>query len=213
MSDHRRINPEAAVNRPLFLAGRRVLRLLAAPLARHLLAFRVVGGEKLPAAPRPLILAANHAAFVDSVFFILAVGPRFTICGARPRLYRNVVLRGLMALANILRVDSHHQFLTDCRALLAAGEILLVYPEMGRRPAGLGAFETWAAEVALASGAPLLPCYLYGTTRGHRPPPRLHVGDEIVPAGDAAALTARLRRAIVELSPEDPGGPDPGRRR
>ncbi len=175
--------------------------MLRAPI--HLFAgFRVEGAERLPRTRRKLILACNHAAFVDSVYLILAIRPRFTVCGAKPRLFRSAGLRALMTFANILRVDSHEQFLADCGTLLAAGEILLIYPEMGRYPGGLGDFQPWAVEVALASAAPILPCYLYGTTRGHRGPPRLFVGEEVEPGGDPESLTRVLRQAIVELSPE-----------
>ena len=190
------------VNRPALLAARQTLKTLVGPSVRLLRGFRVEGLGRLPRRRRPLILASNHAAFVDSVYLILAVSPRFTICGARPRLFRNPGLRLLMGVANILRVDGREQFLRDTRALLAAGEMILIYPEMGRNPEGLGRFETWAAEAALLSGAPLLPCYLYGTTRGHRGAPRLIVGREFEPFGDPETLTGCLRRAIGALALE-----------
>jgi 1-acyl-sn-glycerol-3-phosphate acyltransferase len=189
------------VNQPAYLAARSLLRFklkIALPLLKG---FRVVGGERLPRRPRPLILACNHAAFVDSVYLIVAVPARFTICGARPTLFRTATLRAAMALANILKVEDHDQFRADTAALLAAGETLLIYPEMGRNASGLGDFKPWAAEVALAAGVPLLPCYLYGTTRGHVGPPKLVVGEELAPEGDADALTRRLRRAILALAP------------
>ncbi len=189
------------VNRPLPLAARGVLRLALSVALPVVKGFRVEGGERLPRSPRPLILACNHAAFVDSVYLIVAVGARFTICGAKPRLFRSAPLRAAMALANILKVENHEQFLADTAALLAAGETLLIYPEMGRFPDGLGDFKTWAAEVALDAGVPLLPCYLYGTTRGHAGPPKLIVGEELSPEGDAESLTRRLRRAIQALAP------------
>lgn len=189
------------VNRPLFLALRGVLKwLLKGPFVA-LKGYRVAGAERLPRRRRPLILACNHAAFIDSVYLILAVPSRFTICGAKPRLFRSPLLRFAMALANILRVDGHEEFLTDAGALLESGETLLIYPEMGRFPDGLGELKTWAAEVALAHRAPILPCYLYGTTRGHHGPPRLVVGKELAPEGDPEALTRRLRRAIEALAP------------
>ncbi len=188
------------VNRPAALAARGTLKRLLAPPVRLLRGFRVEGTGRLPERRRPLILVANHAAFVDSVYLILAVSPRFTICGAKPRLFRNAALRSVMALANILRVESREQFLRDTRALLAAGEMLLIYPEMGRNPDGLGKFKTWAAEAALSSGAPLLPCYLYGTTRGHRGRPLLMVGQELEPFGDPKILTGHLRRQIGALA-------------
>ncbi|MEE8525033.1 MAG: lysophospholipid acyltransferase family protein [Thermoanaerobaculia bacterium] len=191
----------AAVNRPLALALRALTRRLLRPPVQLFAGFRVEGAERLPRARRKLVLACNHAAFVDSVYLILALRPRFTICGAKPRLFRNRGLRGLMALANILKVESREQFHADCGALLAAGEILLIYPEMGRNPGGLGEFQEWAAAVALAAAAPILPCYLHGTSRGDRGAVRLYVGEEIEPAGDPSRLTARLRRAIAELAP------------
>ena len=191
----------AGLNRPLPLLVRRVLRLLLKTPVVLLRGFRVEGAERLPARRRPLILAANHAAFIDSVYFILAVRPRFAVCGAKPRFFATAPRRLLMAIANILPVHDHDGFLADCRALLAAGEILLIYPEMGRNPSGMGEFQTWAAEVALASRAPILPCYLYGTTEGHAGPPRLIAGEEMEPTGDAALLTRRLREAVASLAP------------
>ena len=61
-----------------------------------------------------------------------------------------------MAVANILRVDDRESFLRDCGELLAGGDILLIYPEMGRNPGGVGELDTLAAEVALAARAPVL---------------------------------------------------------
>jgi 1-acyl-sn-glycerol-3-phosphate acyltransferase len=192
----------AGLNRPLALLVRRALKLLLKGPVVLLKGFRVEGAARLPARRRPLILVANHAAFIDSVYFILAVRPRFAVCGAKPRLFSTAPRRMLMATANILPVHDHDRYLADCGALLAAGEILLIYPEMGRNPEGLGPFQTWAAEVALANRAPILPCYMYGTTRGHTGAPRLIVGEEMSPAGDAAGLTQRLREVIAALAPE-----------
>ena len=189
------------VNQPLYLALRRLLKgLLKLPF--HLFkGFRVEGSERLPRRRRSLILACNHAAFIDSVYLILAVPARFTICGAKPRLFRSAGLRTAMKLANILKVENREQFLADTATLLEAGETLLIYPEMGRFPEGLGEFQTLAAETALANRTPVLPTYLHGTTRGHHGPPRLVVGEELLPEGDAESFTQRLRQAILALAP------------
>jgi 1-acyl-sn-glycerol-3-phosphate acyltransferase len=192
----------AGLNRPLALLARRALKLLLGRPVVLLKGFRVEGAARLPARRRPLILVSNHDAFIDSVYFILALRPRFAVCGAKPRFFTTAPRRALMAVANILQVQDRDRFLADCGALLAAGEVLLIYPEMGRNPEGLGEFQTWAAEVALAGRAPVLPCYLYGTTRGHAGPPRLIVGEELEPSGDAAGLTQRLREAVASLAPE-----------
>lgn len=189
------------VNRPAYLALRGVLRFLLKGPFVVFKGFRVEGVEHLPHKRRAMILTCNHAAFIDSVYLILAARSRFTICGAKPRLFRSAKLRTAMALANILKVENHEQFMSDTASLLAAGETLLIYPEMGRFPDGLGDFKTWAAEVALANDVPLLPCYLYGTTRGQDGPPKLIVGEELSAVGDPEAVTDRLRRAILALAP------------
>jgi 1-acyl-sn-glycerol-3-phosphate acyltransferase len=176
------------VNRPLPLLVRRLLR----PLLRVALfarGFRALGAARLPRKRRALILIANHAAWVDSVLFIAAVRPRFTVCGAKPRYFETAPRRMLMALLNILPVRDRDEFVADCTSLLAKDEIVLIYPEMGRN---VGEFRTWAAEVALASGAPILPCYVGGTTR-------LIVGQELLPAGDAPSLTRQLFDAVAAL--------------
>ncbi len=191
----------SSVNQLAFLALRGLLRFLLKGPVVALKGFRVAGVERLPRRRRPLILTCNHAAFIDSVYLILAVRSRFTICGAKPRLFRSASLRAVMALANILKVESREQFLADTGQLLAAGETLLIYPEMGRFPDRLGDFKTWAAETALAAGVPLLPCYLYGTTGGQDGPPQLIVGQELAAEGDAESLTRRLRQAILALAP------------
>jgi 1-acyl-sn-glycerol-3-phosphate acyltransferase len=194
----------SGINRPAFLAIRRVLKVALALPARWRWGFAVVHRDRLPRSRRPLIVACNHAARIDTVFLILALRPRFVVCGAKPPYFRTAPRRLLMAIANILRVEGHDRFLADCRRLLDAGEILLVYPEMGRNPEAVGDFSTWAAEVALDRGVPVLPCYLHGTTRGQDGAVRLIVGREIVPEGDPAALTDRLRRAILALAPTAP---------
>jgi 1-acyl-sn-glycerol-3-phosphate acyltransferase len=190
-----------AVNRPGWLAARRVLKWTAGPALVAASGFRVRGAERLPRRRQPLILACNHAAFADTVWLTAAVGPRFVVCGGRPRLFRTAARRALMALGNVLPAAEPTAYVEACAALLRAGEVLLCYPEQRRNPLGLGPFHPWVAEIALAAGVPLLPCYLYGTTQGHSGPPWLAVGDALPPAGHPAALTADLRAAIAALGP------------
>ncbi len=209
------------INRPFWLACRGFLRSLLLPIM-GLRGFSVEGRGHLPTTRQPCIVVANHAAFVDSIYFILALPMRFVVCGAKPRLFRTRPLRVLMALANILRVDDQGQFVADCGLLLDRGEVLLIYPEMGRNPDGLGDFKTWAAEVALAKQVPIVPCYIYGTTRGHRGPAQLRFGPPLNPrnstleaAGKPSAdeLTAEMRRAIESLATlEQPVGGHRSRR-
>src|SRR5260221_452308 len=106
-------------------------------------------------------------------------------------------------------VISPHRSGDERSALLGANEITLIYPEMGRNPEGIGEFLTWAADVALASGAAILPCYIHGTTRGHLGPARLVVGSEIEPSGDAATLTERLFINVTSLGVNRRSGANP----
>ncbi|NQT26513.1 1-acyl-sn-glycerol-3-phosphate acyltransferase [candidate division KSB1 bacterium] len=164
--------------------------------------YRIHSGEHLPKKRQACILIANHAAFVDSIYLIASVRPRFTICGAKPKYFRKWPIRQLFQIANILKVESHEQFLKDCRLLLRSGEVILVYPEMGRNPDAMGPFQTWAAEVALAEKVQVIPCYLYGTTNGQSGKKRLIVGSPIEPQGNAESLTQMFRESILSLKPD-----------
>jgi 1-acyl-sn-glycerol-3-phosphate acyltransferase len=189
------------VNRTAPLAARRVLRRVLAPIVRARTGLEVHHAHRLPTHREPLLIACNHAAFADTVLLSVAIKPRFVVCGAHPRLFATRSKRALMALGNVMRVDDHAQYMADCKALLAAGEILLVYPEMTRNPGGMGRFETWAAEVALAAGTPILPIFLHGTTLGHAHPARVYVGQRLDPTGTAVSLTESLHQAVQALQP------------
>ncbi len=151
----------------------------------------------------PRIFVCNHAALIDTVYAILAISEDFTVCGAKPRFFSSFLRRRLMAFLRIIEVRSHEQFLRDCRRLLDEGRSLLIYPEMGRNPAGMGRFETWAAEVALDSGATIVPCYLHGTTDGQTGAVRMVIGEHFTaaPSHDATSLTALLFERVRSLAP------------
>jgi len=197
MNDH--------VNRPFALFLRWKLKWVVSAYLRVCRGFRVVGKADLPMARKPCILVCNHAAFVDSVYVICSVRPRFTICGAKSKYFQKWHTRFLFGIANILKVENKNQFLQDCGRLLDAGEILLVYPEMGRHPDGMGEFRTWTAEAALSRSVPVFPCYLYGTTKGQDGPKRLFVGAPLSPAGTAESFTEVMRDAVLRLKPEEKG--------
>jgi len=186
------------VNRPLPRLARRTLVTLVGPAwrARHHLEIR--GGERLPTRQEALILACNHAAFVDTVHLSALIRPRVVFVGAKPRLYRDPLRRGVMAVGNVLRVDDRASYLRDTTALLGRGQLLLCYPELGRNPDGLGDFSPWTAEAALTAGVDLLPLHLSGTGSAGGAI-RLSVGERLPPEGDAEGLTARLRAAIEDL--------------
>jgi len=186
------------VNRPLFLFFRSILRLLLGSYFVLFKGFKIAGKKKFPGIG-PAILIANHAAFIDSVYFICAMRRRFVVCGAKSKYFSSRKKRMLMALANIIRVESEDQYLADCKSLLDKNEILLIYPEMGRNKEEMGEFKDWAAKVALANNCPLTPCYIYGTTEGEEGSKKIIVGDTFNPGGSPESLTGIFRDKIIEL--------------
>jgi len=190
----------SSVNRPYYLCIRAILKAFIRVFL-FLKGFRITGGEHLPGKRQPVIVIANHADLADSVYLICSIRPRITICGARPAYFQKRVVRHIFTIANILKVENREQFLGDCGLLLGKGEVILIYPEMGRNPEGLGAFKTWAAEVALAAGTPVIPCYLYGTTRGETGRKQLFAGPAMMPHGDSVVFTQKLREAVLSLKP------------
>ena len=188
------MNPDS---RAIRIARASLLRALR-PLGR-LSGLRVDGRERLPRSPEPLVIACNHAAFVDTFWLHLALPEPPSVCGAKPRLYRNAPLRALLALADIRRVEGEAGFLATAGSLLARGRTLLVYPEMGRNPDGPGPFQPWLARLVLTHMVPVLPVYLWGTTTGESGPPLLVVGERRTPSGSPEACTAALRADILAL--------------
>lgn len=187
------------VNTPFFLSLRFILKCIIRPMLFIFKGYRVVGKKNLPKKRKACIIICNHAAFADSVYIICSLKPRFTICGARPKYFERFLKRNTLRTANIMQVVDHDQYVADCGKLLQAGEIILIYPEMGRFPAGLSEFKTWAAEVAIHNRVPVIPCYIYGTSTGHDGRPKLIVGEAITPAGDPESLTQVFFNEIANL--------------
>ncbi|MEU7997478.1 lysophospholipid acyltransferase family protein [Micromonospora sp. NPDC049060] len=209
-----------------------------------LLARLEVSGDVPEALRRgPLILAANHISPFDPVVLAAAcrargVAPRIMATGG---LFRTPVIGALMRHAGHLRVDrgtaAVSRALDDAAAAVAAGSVILVYPE-GRIGLDPGLWpergKTGTARLALACGAPVVPvaqwgCHevvpyrapkglLRGIARSlvRRPVVRVHFGDpvdlaDLTPATPGAALRAtdRIIDAITDsLVPLRPDEPD-----
>lgn len=144
-----------------------VARLVVGALARVR-----VSGEVPPGLRHgPLILAANHVSPFDPVVLAAAcravgVSPRFMATGG---VFRTPVVGALMRWCGHIRVDRRTarvaQALPDAAAALAAGSVVLVYPE-GR--IGLDPWmwpeqgKTGAARLAFRSGATVVPVAQWG---------------------------------------------------
>ena len=186
------------VNRPAYLFFRAIIRIVLIGYFFLIKGYRVRGKKNFPV-KGPAVVIANHAAFIDSVYFICSMRRRFVVCGAQPKYFSSRKKRILMGLANIIKVENEARFLSDCTLLLDKNEILLIYPEMGRNKEKMGAFKDWAAKVALSGNCPVIPCYLYGTTEGENEKCKLIAGEAIQAAGTPESVTKLFREKIIEL--------------
>ncbi len=147
-----------------------------------------------------VIITCNHPSLLDSLWIILLSKRRVAICGAKPKYFSTRAKRTLLGIANIRRVSDYNEFMSSTKTILERGEPVLVYPEMGRNPDGLGHFETWAAELALEVARPVLPCWIHGTAPTERGRPRLIVGSLMQPSGSPEHFTSSLRAAMLQLA-------------
>ena len=151
-----------------------VLHRIVPPLLRAIWRPHVRGLEHVPRTG-PLILASNHRSFIDSVV-IPAVTPRpvsflaksdyFTGRGVKGRLVK--VWFTTFGALPVDRDDSRAALasLDTALGVLADGGAFGIYPEGTRsRDGRLYRGRTGVAQLALTSGAPIVPIGLMGTER------------------------------------------------
>jgi 1-acyl-sn-glycerol-3-phosphate acyltransferase len=148
--------------------------LLLGPLMRLACHPQVYGAEHLP--PRGgAILASNHLAVSDSFFLPLVVRRRVTFLAKR-EYFTTPGLRGwfkrrFFSATGQVPIDrssgSAAQAALDTGVrLLAAGNLLGIYPEGTRSPDGrLYKGKTGVARMALRAGVPVIPVAMVGTDK------------------------------------------------
>jgi 1-acyl-sn-glycerol-3-phosphate acyltransferase len=83
-------------------------------------------------------------------------------CVVNPALARNVFLRGPIRAMDYIYAGDPESLLDRCTAELTDGSSLIVFPEGTRTPNGQRRpFRRGAANIALASGAPILPIRIH----------------------------------------------------
>lgn len=133
---------------------------LAALRGLGLLRLEVAGRERLAAAGGAIVVA-NHPSLLDVVLLMAAL-PRAT-CIVKHAYWEHglsgFLLGGLVRRAGYLRNDlPASAMLAACRAALASGAAVIVFPEGTRTvPGRPSRFARGFANLALACGAPLLP--------------------------------------------------------
>jgi 1-acyl-sn-glycerol-3-phosphate acyltransferase len=132
---------------------------------RGMYGVRVIGRDNVPA-NGPVILAANHIAFLDPPAVGAAFAPRHVSYLAKSELFRFKPLGWLISNLNAFPVDRSRGDTGAIRksvAILKEGRALLVFPEGGRNVDGKAEAKNGVAFLAKLSGAPVIPVYIHGT--------------------------------------------------
>lgn len=174
----------------------------------------VSGLEKVPLTG-PLIVASNHASYLDPPVIGGAM-PRPISYMARKTLFNNPLFGWWISSLNAFPVDrdgDSRDALRTCCERIEQGGAVLMFPEGTRTETGrLAEVRRGIGTVAVRSGAPVLPVYLWGSylswpkgqgcPRRHRM--RLHIGDPIetrdVPRGRARREEQDRIHAEVEAA-------------
>ena len=93
---------------------------------------RYHGLDRLPRAPRGLVIVANHPGLTD-ITSLLARVPE-TLCIFKPAIRRNPVLGAAARRAGYLANDGGHEVIRQAAEKIAAGRVVIVFPEGTRTP-------------------------------------------------------------------------------
>lgn len=209
-----------------------VLHTVVPPLAKAVWRPTVTGLEHVPATG-PVILASNHLSFADSVVIPIVV-PRPVAFLAKSDYFDRPGVKGRLAKAwyvglGALPVDRDDSkaaiaSLDTALGVLAGGGAFGIYPEGTRsRDGRLYRGRTGVAQLALTSGAPVVPVGLRGTDRlqpvgSSRPrlvkvtvsfgqPIDVSAGYDGVPRGRARReITDRIMAEIQRLTGQEDAG-------
>ncbi len=157
---HKRAREEG-VNRLVYYIVRAVLQ----PFFHIYFRMVRIGLEHIPA-EGPVIIAANHRSFLDP-FVIGTMARRPLYYVAKEELFSNRlqswILNSLGAFP-VRRGQGDGDMVDTARAILARGDIVLIFPEGTRtRPGSLGTPKRGVGRLALETGAPVVPVAVIGT--------------------------------------------------
>ncbi len=177
-----------------------------------ILSYEVHGGERLRRPARLVI--ANHPSLIDVVFLISLI-PNAG-CIVKPALVKNPFMRAPIRSMHYLFADDPVTLLEHCVEELREGSSLIVFPEGTRTTPGKPLrFQRGAANIAIKSGARILPVYIDCTPttltkqeKWHQIPARrvhfrVFVGEEINPdltegSRDRSIAARRLTRYLEQ---------------
>jgi len=157
---HRRVR-ETGANPIVYWLARAILQ----PFFRVYFRMSRIGREHIPARG-PVIVAANHRSFLDPfVIGMMARRPMYYV--AKRELFANRWVAWMLTALGAFPVQrgAHdEEMIETAKAILARGEIVLIFPEGTRiRPGSLGKPKRGVGRLALETGAPVVPVAVIGT--------------------------------------------------
>lgn len=145
-----------------------LIKAIVKPIMLGLYRIRVEGLENVPK-KGPAIIAANHLSFLDSFFIPLVIKRRKMTYLAKADYFKSWKTSWFFKSVGQISCEREggsksQQSLEIALDVLKDGHLLGIYPEGTRSPDGyLYRGRTGVARLALASGAPVIPCGLVGT--------------------------------------------------
>jgi 1-acyl-sn-glycerol-3-phosphate acyltransferase len=205
----------------IYAVARAVVRALARiVLGRRL---RIEGMEQLPATG-PVLVVGNHVGTVEPALTAAFMPRRDVFFMAKSELFRNRLIGWFLERAHafpVVRDSPDRAALRRALEVLAAGHVLLVYPEGTRSWDGrlLGPTHGGAGFIARHSGAPVVPVASWGSERviprgswlPRRADVQVHIGEPFrlpasAPDGNRVsnneAATTMMER-VIALLPEE----------
>ena len=135
-----------------------------------------VHGEDHVPGTGPVILAANHLGWLDGpLLFLKAPRPAHALVKSDLFVGRVGRLLNMAAQIPITRLGADVTSLRKAAQALAAGQVVVIFPEGRRGPGDLRRIKGGVAWLALVTGAPVVPVSIFGSRlpgadRESRPP-------------------------------------------
>jgi 1-acyl-sn-glycerol-3-phosphate acyltransferase len=144
-----------------------IVKAILTPILRALYRIRIEGRDRLPARG-PVILAANHRSFMDSLFLPLVIRRRVTFVAKAEYFDDRKTAWFFRGVGQIpIRREggsASERALAAATDVLEAGGVFAIYPEGTRtRDGNLHRGHTGIARLALRTGAPIVPVGMIGT--------------------------------------------------
>src|SRR3984885_8685822 len=142
-----------------------IVRILFQPVFHLYFRYTRIGREHIPRRG-PVIIASNHRSFLDP-FVIATMARRPMYYVAKKELFRNRLQGWILNALGAFPVDrgaSDEESIATAKAILARGDIVLIFPEGTRiRPGSLGKPKRGVGRLALETGVPVVPVAVIGT--------------------------------------------------